>query len=406
MERQEAEALYRHADRLFCSGKLHDALTCLDNLRQTFPDDRRILYATARCFAGMGKMDEAAALCHRLIEEHGYDRAHQLLGELGRKPPTVPSEEPGRPGASSPSGRARRILRWGLLSAMGVAGALLVVALAYPVLYERAGDSPRKSARDRNERPRRIFVAPLNAVEPEVPAGPQGPIEHPQHIWEKTAINGVPDWKSGIYRRVPGITSPTWTIDVFLPSAYDEYPEKYFPCVIIQMAEGNPGFQGLTDWAEQSEVILVALNESKNRARGHLYYNEIAQEQALATIVQNMRLDLRLGFAIGTSGGGKSSWHLVSRYPQNFQGLVMMAMSHDGKSSYIPPHVRIAYIHGESDFNNPSIARIIPRMIANGNQVRELVIPGGHVSGRPEDIMMMLEWMVSDARRSFGIPNP
>jgi len=406
MDRHEAEELYRRADRLFCSGKANDALACLQALRAEFTNDKKVLYANAKCRAGMGKLDEAESLCKRLIDEHHYDRAQQLLTEI-----TLPNFAMLRNDLLDveatpppyPKVRSTFSFRWRNVLGAATVGTLFVIALVYPILY---GQRPSEELSGKQSHEPNPWSMSVDAATLANLALPRDSLEHPPSEWLLTAINGVPDWKSGIYRRVPGITSPKWTIDVFLPTAYDDYPDKFFPCVIIQMPEGNPGFLGLRDWAEQDQVILVGLNESKNRARGHIYYNEVAQEQALATIVQNMRLDLRLGFAIGTSGGGKSSWHLVARYPQHFQGLVMMAMGSDDEFSYIPPHVRIAYIHGESDFNNPHIAKKIPQMMANGNQVRELVIPGGHVSGRTEDIIMMLEWMVSDARRSFGLPHP
>ncbi len=119
-----------------------------------------------------------------------------------------------------------------------------------------------------------------------------------------------------------------------------------------------------------------------------------------------MRIDMRLGFAIGFSGGGKAAWNMAYRYSQHFAGVVMMGINCVDDHDMLSPHIRVGYIHGEHDFNNDVIAMTIPYVQAHGNPVREMVIPGGHVPGNAQQISEMLDWMLSDARNSFGIPLP
>ncbi|MBI5095678.1 MAG: tetratricopeptide repeat protein [Candidatus Hydrogenedentes bacterium] len=404
MDKELAEGYYRRANQLFAAGQLDDALADLNALAQAFPKDPTIQYARARCFAAHGGKDTAMSICQQLVAEHQHKRAGELLAELNRPScaalPTSVTEGP--PNAPERRVRWTRVL---IVAAVAVIGA---------GVYYQAVVWSEQALADANQR---AVAADLGsrAARPKssAPAGIQAPQaavidlrEHLQTEWMQTAISGVPDWKSGIYRRVPNVRDNKWTIDVFLPTAYDAQPESAFPVVFIQMPQGNPGFMELDGWAERRQVILIVMNESMNRNKGHMHYNEIAQEMALETINQGMRIDRRLGFAMGTSGGGKSSWYLVSRYPQNFAGLLMMAMSDDNKSSYIPPRIRVAYVHGESDFNNPYIAKKIPKLRAAGHQVREKVIPGGHVSGRYEDMVEMLDWLVTEARKDIGLPLP
>jgi predicted esterase len=157
----------------------------------------------------------------------------------------------------------------------------------------------------------------------------------------------------------------------------------------------NPGFIGLENWAEQNDVILVAINSVTNEMYS---LNWQAQDAALSLVVESMRVDRSMGFAIGMSGGAATSWEMVARYPEGFAGLVMMGISDGHNGSSIPIHVRVAYIYGNAEPNINHIKRKIPRLRAAGNKVREQVVPGGHVTGPVKVREAMLTWMLNDVK--------
>ncbi len=389
MNRQLAKQYFERAEAAQEAGKPEEALTLLNQLDAAFPNTKNIGVARAKAYAALGKIPEAVKLCDELVDRHDSRRARELKEQLLKG-----LLEPGAPQpADTPTIPARQrfgaVLKWAA-----------VVCLLATIAWSGHRVWSKMAAFSDDQHAESPAVPNARTTQPPPPLEP-GKI-HPAFTWERDE-SGVPIWKSGIFRRVPCIGEPKRTIDVYLPLAYDEKPEALFPGVIIQMPGGNPDFIDLEDWAERSEVILIGVNTSRN---GTFAQNQIAQDRALETIAPSMRLDQRMGFAIGMSGGGRASWQVACRYPENFRGIVMMGISGD-EDIYMPPlYVRIAIIHGETDFNNKSTARALKYLKQEGYEVREVVVPGGHVTGPPSVRVQMLDWMVSSARRELGLPQP
>jgi predicted esterase len=416
MNRQLAKQYFERSETLQEAGKPEEALALLNQLDEAFPKTKNIGVARARAYASMGRVPEAVRLCEELITLHDSQRARELKDRLvlGLLEP-----ETAKPAAAPEADRKwpRTALKW-------VAVVVVVISIAWsanrvfsdsdavpvPQLRERTSNSTssgdqlstlvpgRPQNRGSNGQTRRGLNAriPRNAQ-------PKPGLVHPPRTWDLDA-SGIPVWKSGVFLGVPCINEPARKIDVYIPLAYDEQPETLFPGVVIQMSNGGKlGFIGLEDWAERSEVILIQITSSRNK---NFATNHIAQDRALETISTGLRVDQQMGFAIGMSGGGRASWQIACRYPDNFRGIVMMGISGD-ENVFMPPlHVRLGYIHGEADFNNASIAGAIRMLKGRGYQVREAVVPGGHVVG-PLDVRVdMLNWMVSASRRELGIPQP
>lgn len=435
----EANALYQDDD-------YRAALELLDALDAAYPENKNILYARAQCCAKLGKYDTAVALCQTCVERWDAPRAKQLLDRLRNEEymhdaagdsetneleldswhSSVPIWIPWMRGMF-------RVRRWALV-AIAIVGTAAVALSAYfsrgdeaPVALSAfisgKGEAPVSDftaanaefqakldelARKRAEAARQLAEEEQRRIEKE-----DGPSTEPgqvisEEVWARTAVNGLPQWKPGIYYRVPcpdafveiqvGKVVPR-SIDVYIPMAYQERPSDLFPVVVMCWPVMYRGFRGLENWAELNDVLLVVVNTSCNRFYGD---NWKAQDAALTTIANSMRVDTTMGFAIGMSGGAATAWEMICRYPNNFVGVVMMGMSRSHNDCWIPQHVRVGYIMGRTDHNVPGLEWTIPRLKARGNQMRREVVAGGHVVGPLPVREKMLSWMLDDARRERG----
>jgi Tetratricopeptide repeat len=419
LKSENASEEFKKADALYNDGSYADALEMLDVLDAAYPDTKNILYARARCLAKLGETSKAIALCEMCIEQWDAPRAQELLEQLGTvKNITDKTSLPdindlnmdsGLSAAfSAPrvkQGKRRKpnpaLLTIAIVGVISIAWALHFAWMSYS--FGSGVDVTEKEVKiAKGER------AKAKKKQADIEDGPSrepGKII-PESVWMRTAVLDLPAWKPGKYIGVPcpgagGIIIETGeelkrTIDVYIPMAYQEKPDDVFPAVIINWSSANPGFIGLENWAEKNEVVLVAINLVAN-----IYYslNWKTQDAALATIVGSIRLDLEMGFAIGMSGGAATSWEMICRYPENFAGVVMMGISDGHNDCWIPKHVRVAYIYGQTDHNIRRIQWIIPKMRSAGYKVRDQMVPGGHVTGPLHVREEMLTWMLADARR-------
>lgn len=411
MNKKLAEQYFVRARDFFERKKFGEALPLLDILDEAFPNSKSVIYARGRCLAAMGRVDEARSIGEYLVDVHGAHRGQALLAQLENE--GEGAAEAGGPwdtnldgglarGAGTrlrPAARKGLSVTWTFILVFGVVSISGVSAYRY-----RAFGAPNDVAALDPEELRRTLESGRRAREAgrltraEARSTAAGQVR-PEAEWRLTAIDGVPDWKSGVYKNVPSVGAPERTINVYLPMAYDEKVDALFPTLAITMPGGNPGFLQLEDWAERREVILIALNSSRNAWHSTNY---IAQDAAINTVMPTMRIDERLGFAIGTSGGAQTAWWLAVRYPENVAGIVMMAQG--GYRKYmISPHTRVAYINGRDDWNHDFITEMVGRVRANGNEVRRKVIPGGHITAPLHLRIEMLDWMLSAARRDFGL---
>ncbi len=82
MNETEAKALFRQAADVYKDGDHKDALKIFDRLDAAFPNNERIMFPRARCFAKLGRTDEAVAICDLLIVQYGHDSATKLRTQL------------------------------------------------------------------------------------------------------------------------------------------------------------------------------------------------------------------------------------------------------------------------------------------------------------------------------------
>ncbi|GMW03089.1 MAG: hypothetical protein AMXMBFR84_42250 [Candidatus Hydrogenedentota bacterium] len=85
MEHSEAQDLFAKAGQLYLDGRYDEALDILTTLDERYPNNHRVLKAKARTLGKIGRLDEAIALCDRLIDEFNYEKARQLRDKLQRR---------------------------------------------------------------------------------------------------------------------------------------------------------------------------------------------------------------------------------------------------------------------------------------------------------------------------------
>lgn len=91
MSEKAAEHNYRMALMFYRTERYEDAIAILDDLALEFPDSKHVLYALAKCFAKVGRYQEARALCQELTDKHQDERAQTLLERIGdRKDTYIP----------------------------------------------------------------------------------------------------------------------------------------------------------------------------------------------------------------------------------------------------------------------------------------------------------------------------
>lgn len=102
MNSKLAKRLFRESDQLYRGKNFAAALDGLDRLDKAFPDTHRILYPRAMCLAEVGRIEEAIAICDRLISRHKYKRAVELKTRIQTYQRALPTWNAGVP-AVAPS---------------------------------------------------------------------------------------------------------------------------------------------------------------------------------------------------------------------------------------------------------------------------------------------------------------
>ncbi len=100
MGESEAQARFREASQLYTEGRYEEALALISELDYEFPGTINLLKAKARTLAKLGRVSEAIAVCDRLEQVFGYEKARLFRNQLEAKAnggvPTI-SFEPNNP---------------------------------------------------------------------------------------------------------------------------------------------------------------------------------------------------------------------------------------------------------------------------------------------------------------------
>ena len=78
MDKGQAQSQFQKADDFYRQKRYEEALNVLTRLDAAFPDKRNIMLPRARCLRHVKRPQEAMAICDRLIELYGDERAAKL----------------------------------------------------------------------------------------------------------------------------------------------------------------------------------------------------------------------------------------------------------------------------------------------------------------------------------------
>jgi len=118
MDTQEAKQRYQQAGTLYQAQKFTEALALIEDLSRAYPENNDLLYARGLCLAGLGRADDAQAVCDQLAK-YGDTRADELKARIKAQG----SAEPVLRTAAEPAGRSKSVKRYAV-----VVGAVLVVS--------------------------------------------------------------------------------------------------------------------------------------------------------------------------------------------------------------------------------------------------------------------------------------
>ncbi len=82
MKNREAQGLFKESELLYRERRYDEALDVLQRLDASYPNTRNILYPIAKCLRRLGRFDEAAAICDRLVLEYDDQRALHMRRNL------------------------------------------------------------------------------------------------------------------------------------------------------------------------------------------------------------------------------------------------------------------------------------------------------------------------------------
>lgn len=414
MGKRSSAEQFNEAERLYQDRDYESALEILKILTFKYPETKNILFAQARCFMKLGDFEAAENLCKKCIRQWDSPRAKELLHRIqnqGQKSDHFQELESANIEFDTELSEAfytEEEIREPSFERFLKPALFLIVALfmlsgfvlGVKLFLERMPDSEFERGNGAQSEGKENQIAGNRS---DVPGQIIGEEE-----WSPTAINDLPNWKPGIYQNIPCIGSTVrvenggmlqLTVDVYIPMAYQERPSELFPVVFISWSSMNPGFIGLADWAENNDAILVAINAVSNEMYAS---NWKSQDEALALVAGSMRVDMRMGIAIGMSGGAASSWETICRYPDYFVGVVMLGMAGSQDDCRLPTNVRVGYIYGQRDQYRKAIEQKIPALRSDGHEVHFQMVPGGHVPGPVHVREQMLTWILEEARKERG----
>lgn len=198
--------------------------------------------------------------------------------------------------------------------------------------------------------------------------------------------------------------------DLYLPSGYDENPQRRYPCIFVSSPGGNAKLGNLSHWVTNNEWIAVMLVESQNGSPEWLS-NFIAAHD---DVVRRCRVMNDLKYATGFSGGARCAATQVG-VRGGFAGVILQGagFNYGESGAYITDAVRqnkriaVCMIMGDKDGNNTEVSRV-QHALSNQTPLKIISFPGDHTEAPAEKMEEALVWMKDQLpaarRKSFHPP--
>lgn len=237
--------------------------------------------------------------------------------------------------------------------------------------------SSRTSARSRRAAPLAALALLLACA---VPAGAQAP--DPGVVHERVECQDFPGQSYALY----------------LPSGYTR--ERAWPIVYCfdPAARGTVPVGQLREAAEKLGFILAGSNNARN---GPWLRSHAAADAMVRDTQIRLRIDRRLAFAAGFSGGARVACRVAEA--GDFAGVIACGAGFSG--GVVPAEVRFAFFGtaGREDFNYQEMCRTDAELGGRGTPHRLVIFDGAHEWLPPALGERALEWLKLQAVRSGAV---
>ncbi|MHC4252625.1 MAG: hypothetical protein ACYS9X_26200 [Planctomycetota bacterium] len=185
---------------------------------------------------------------------------------------------------------------------------------------------------------------------------------------------------------------------LLLPPSYQTDKDRKFPVLFSNSPGAGGDFYGMQGWAARNEVILVALNDTKNGMERKVY--DDAYAAVIGSVEETLRVHPCLRFSIGMSGGASMSMRMAGAYSNKFAGVILLAHSGNGADAGLAKHIMVGFIHAENDkiHGAGAVRSVAGALKGRRHMVREICGNWGHTNGPLEHREEFMDWMLSTSR--------
>ncbi len=198
-----------------------------------------------------------------------------------------------------------------------------------------------------------------------------------------------------LHARVECRDFPGQSYALYLPSGYT--PDRAWPIVFCfdPAARGAVPVEHLLAAAEKLGFILAGSNNARN---GPWLRSHAAADAMLRDTQIRFRIDRRLAFAAGFSGGARVACRVAEA--GDFAGVIACGAGFSGAQP--PEVVRFAFFGtaGREDFNYQEMRRTDTALAGRGTPHRLVIFEGAHAWMPPAVAERALEWLRLQAVRS------
>jgi poly(3-hydroxybutyrate) depolymerase len=194
--------------------------------------------------------------------------------------------------------------------------------------------------------------------------------------------------------------SPNQTYACYVPAKYSK--KKKWPILYCY----SPGGNGMSfvrmfkDVCERQGWIVVGSNNARNGPGGPII---TAMKAMWKDTHDRFSINDKRCYASGFSGGSGMAFGMAQAYPDNFAGVIPMAVA--GSWSKSPPdiakHIAVCFIIGDKDMV-AHVKKTAEALKAKGNKTEVKVFSGGHTLPPKNVAEGAVDWLVKVAPKGSG----